>query len=460
MSGERGIGPETIDSLKARVKGKVLVAGDKHWPEASMAWSLVPQVPLAVVRAASVDDVVEVVRWTAEHGASVAAQPGGHGATGTATDAILLRTGALDHVHVDADARTARIGAGAKWGAVLPRLEGTGLVAPAGSNPDVTPTGYLLGGGLSWFSRAVGYACQSLRAAEVVDAEGNRRRVDDESDPDLMWALRGGGGDLVVVTEVEIDLHPAEGLYGGKLLFPVSDARAVLEAFVEVTRTAPRELTLWASVLHFPDVDLLPEPMRGQSFVSVDATFLGAADEGRRLLDPVRAAGTLVDDTTSELPIGRLGDVSAEPTDPTPSVDWGCYLRDFTPDAAARLAEATADPSRTALNIVQVRHVGGALADPPAPRPAVSDRASAQYVVGAIGIPMSAELVERIRGSIREVADVLADELSDEPMPLNFIGPGEPLSRAFDEETLARLRSLKQRLDPAGTIRGAFPLMG
>lgn len=459
MTANPTIGPDALGALEAQVHGRVVRPSAPDWAHASLAWSLVPQEPLAVVEAANVADVVETVRWAQEHGVAVAAQPGGHGATGAASGAVLLRTAALDDVAVDAEARVARVGAGVKWGAFLPALDGTGLLALAGSNPDVTVVGYLLGGGMSWFSRLQGFAAHTLRAAEVVDADGRLRRVDDRTDPEVMWALRGGGGDLVVVTEVEIDLIPAAGLYGGKLTFPIADAAAVLEAFVDATHDSPDELSLWATLVHFPDVEMLPEPLRGQSFVTVDATYVGPPDRGAALLDPIRAAGTLIGDTTAEIPIGRLGEVADEPTDPTPSIDWSSFLTDISKGTVSRLLAVTADPARTALNMVQIRHVGGGLSDPPAPVPAVADRVASSYVAGAFGFPMVPELVEPIRASLANLAGALGPEVSADRLPLNFLGAGESLSRAFDDATLARLRALKRAIDPSGTVRGNFPLL-
>lgn len=449
---------EELVALTSAVRGRVAVPSDPDWAGVSMAWSLVPQAPVAVVEAADADDVEATVRWAAAHGRSVAAQPGGHGATGSADGAVLLRTRALNTVEIDADARVARVGAGVKWGELLPSLNDTGLIGLAGSNPDVSVVGYHLGGGLSWFARSYGYAVHALRAAEVVDAEGRRRWISDETDPDLMWALRGGGGDLVIVTAVEIDLPAEPALYGGKLMFGVGDAEAVFRAFAEAARTAPQALTLWAAVMHFPDVEMLPEPMRGQSFVSIDTTYLGPRAEAEALLAPIRAAGTLVNDTTAEFLIGNLGDVAAEPTDPTPTIDWTSHLSEFTGDTAARLAEAVADPTRTAVNILQVRHLGGALADPPARRPAVADHVDAPFVAGAFGVPMVPELVEPIRWSLAAVAQALAPELSPERFPLNFLTVDSTIDHAFDSPTLERLRAIKRRVDPRGTIRGNFPL--
>jgi hypothetical protein len=453
------IDPRALENLQERVQGRVVAVTDPDWGAASLAWNLLPQAPLVVVEAQDADDVVATVRWARENGVGVAAQPRGHAATGTASGCVLLRTRPIDGVDVDPASRLARIGAGVTWGACLRALDGAGVLPPAGSNPDVSVVGYLLGGGLSWFSRLCGYAGHLLRAAEVVDAEGRLRWVSDESDPELMWALRGGGGDLVVVTQVELELLPAPTLFGGKLLFPIADASAVLDAFIGVTQDAPRALTTWATVAHFPDMEALPPLLRGGSFLSVDVTYVGSAEDGGPLLEPLRAAGTVLMDTVAPVPVGRLGELTAERTDPTPFLDRSSFLTTMTGDTVDRLLEAAGDRSRTALTFVQVRHVGGGLADPPTRTPAVADTVAAPYFVRAMGLPWVPDLVEPVRRSLAAVDDAVRPDLSDEPLPLNFLPVGEPLSRAFTPATLERLQTLKRSLDPTGTIRSNVPLL-
>ncbi len=452
-----------LDLLRAAVRGRVLTPADPEWGAAHLGWNVaVPQRPAAVVEVVDAADVAAAVRWAREHGRAVTAQPRGHGATTALDGAILLRTAALDEVWVDAQARVARVGAGVRWGEFLPTLDGTGLVAMVGSNPDVSVVGYLLGGGFSWFGRAHGYAAHGLRAVEVVDAEGTLRWVTDASDPDLMWALRGGGGDLAIVTRVEIDLHPADGLVGGKITFPIVDAPSVWAAFRDVTRTAPRELSLWSSLMHFPPADFLPEPIRGRSFVTVDTTFLGSVADAERLLAPIRAAGTVLDDTVAEVPIGRIGEVAAEPTEPMPGMDWSTLLADVTEGTLERLLAAAGDRERTALVSVQLRHLGGAFAGGPgADRAAgaVADHVAEPYLLWGLGIPMVPELVRPIQASLAALAAATAPE-STGRTPLTLLAGGEDLGRVFDDASLARLRALKSSRDPAGTIRGNHPLLG
>jgi FAD/FMN-containing dehydrogenase len=450
-----------LAELRARVRGRVLTPADPDWAAASTAWNLaVAQRPAAVVEVADAADAAALVGWARERGAVVAAQPRGHGATAALDGTVLIRPHALDEILLDAPARVARVGSGVRWGDLLEALDGTGLIAPAGSNPDVSVVGLLLGGGVSWFARRHGYAAHSLRAVEIVDGDGRLRWVSDDSDPDLMWALRGGGGDIAVVTRVELDLHPADGLHGGKLMFPITDAPAVLAAFLVATRTAPRELTLWASLVHFPPVPFLPEQVRGKSFVTVDSTFVGAAEEYGGLLAPVRAAGSVLADTTAELAIGRLGEVTQEPTDPAPAIAWGTLLRELTPQTLERLVAAAGTPGSTALVSVQLRHLGGALAEGPRGAAGAAAHSVAEpYLLWALGIAAVPEMVDPIRASLSDLSSAVAPVATDR-VPPTLLAGGEPLARAFDAATLARLQAVKAQVDPAGTIRGNHPLGG
>jgi FAD/FMN-containing dehydrogenase len=448
-----------LGELRSRVRGRVLTPDDPDWARASQGWNLaVAQRPAAVVEVADVADVVTVVGWARERGAVVTAQPRGHGATSALDGAVVVRTGALDEVSVDVEAGVARVGAGVRWGDLLGALDGTGLIAPAGSNADVSVVGYLLGGGISWFGRRHGYAAHSVRAAEVVDGEARLRWVSDAGEPDLMWALRGGGGELAVVTRVELELHPAEGLSGGKLMFPIEQAPAVLAAFLAGTRTAPRELSLWAALVHFPSLPFLPEPVRGRSFVTVDSTYLGPAAAYEALLAPIRSAGTPVADTCGEVPIGRLGEVAQEPTEPTPAIDWATLLRDVNPETLERLLATAGAPGSTALVSIQVRHLGGAFAEGPgAAAGAAAHSVPEPFLLWALGIAPVPEAAGPIRASIAALAQALAPESTDR-VPLTLLGGGQPLTRSFDEATLVRLRAVKAATDPAGTIRGNHPL--
>ncbi|MEV6417270.1 FAD-dependent oxidoreductase [Kribbella sp. NPDC051718] len=278
---------EQVEELRKLVDGRVIGPEDPDWDDERGAWHLqLDQRPAVVVHVTGEDDIVDAIRFARRHGFAVAAQPSGHGATAAINDTILLRTGALTSIDVDLAAGVVRAGAGVRWRDLNVALTGTGLSSLPGSNGDTTVVGYALGGGLSWFGRKYGQAANNLRSFELINADGDAQRVTRESDPELFWALRGGGGEFGIVVSVELELLLAPQIYGGRMVWPVEHTRDVLRAFSEITANAPDELTLWAWLMNLPDLPFIPEPLRGRWVTAVDAAYLGSADEAEKLLAP------------------------------------------------------------------------------------------------------------------------------------------------------------------------------
>ena len=450
----------TTDMLRGtwsdELDGTVTRPGDVGWDDARRPWSAaVDQQPCAVVHATSVADVRRTVRFAAANGLSVAAQPRGHGATRALDGAVLLRTGGLDELTVDAGARTARIGAGVPWGRVMAELDALGLVGLAGSNPGVTAVPYLLGGGLSWFGRAHGVAAVSLRAVDLVDAHGDLRHVDADSDPDLLWALRGGGGDFGIVTAAEIDLFPAAELYGGRLAFADADAGAVLRAFAGLTQQAPDRLTAWFSRMHFPPAPHLPDELRGHSFCFVDVVHLGAAEEAEALLGLVRSAGTLLRETVRHLTPGQVGTVTEEPSEGMPSIGTTCALSGLDAETAEALLARTGRGSGVAL--LSVRHLGGAMTSAQPPLGA-GTRVDAPYAAIAMGMALDPAQAARTRQALSDLQAGLAPWAVPTGV-LTFLPEGAPLSAIVDAATVTRLQEIKRAVDPAGVFSSNHPVL-
>ncbi|MET0433878.1 MAG: FAD-binding oxidoreductase [Cellulomonas sp.] len=452
------LGTTLLDELRAAVTGAVLDPGDPEWDVARLPWNrLVDQQPLALVVAADAGDVAATVRWAARHRVTVSAQPNGHGASAALDGTVVVRTAALDDIWVDADARVARVGAGVKWGDLQTALDGTGLTALIGSNPDVTVVGYSLSGGLSWFSRAYGPGAASIRAAEVVDASGALRwvRSDDPADADLLWALRGGGGEFALVTALELDLHPAPRIYGGLLGYPAQAAGPVLRAFLDVTRSAPEELTAWFTLMHLPDAPFIPVELRGQSLAVVTATYLGDAEAGERLLAPLRTAGPVLRDTFRVVAPGEVGLLAEEPVDPVPAVLAGTRLHGFDDDAAAELLRVAGAGSGTPLLQVQLRHVGGALARERVP--SAAGTADEPYLLTGLTIVPSPDLAPLVSAALDQLFTTFAP-WSTGTAPLTFLDRDESIRRAYPAATVDRLRAVKAAVDPAGILRGNRPV--
>jgi FAD/FMN-containing dehydrogenase len=429
------------DELRGVVRGTVLAAGDEGFEQARRPWNLaVDQRVRAVVDAADADDVAGLVRHARLTGLPVATQPSGHGATGNVDDVVLLRTSRLDELDVRPDQRLARVGAGVPWGRVLRAASPHGLTGLAGSSPVVTVTGYTLGGGLSWFSRKHGFASTSVRAFDIVDADGTRSRVTADSDPEMFWALRGGGGDLAIVTALEFDLHPASRLYGGRMMWPAEKAAAVLEAYREVTATAPDELSAWFELLQFPGAAPL---------VAIDTAFLGPGGDAETLLRPLDKIDGRISDSRAMLPVAELGSITAEPTDPGPGHSRAELLTELTDDVASVLLSRPIDP----LLSVQLRHLGGALTRPSDSAAGHLSEPFAVYMFGIAG-ERSADVLARQQ----EIAHALVPHTSGRK-PFTLLTPGERAANALTPDALARLRQLKRSRDPRGVFRSNFPVL-
>jgi FAD/FMN-containing dehydrogenase len=425
--------------LRRTVRGSVLLPSDDEFERARRPWNLaVDQPVLAVVEAADADDAASLVRYAGAAGLAIASQPSGHGATGDAEGVILLRTGRLDALEIDPGNGRARVGAGVKWGQVLTAAGAHGLTGLAGSSPVVSVAGYTLGGGLSWFSRRHGFAAASMRAFDVVDADVGRAHVTAESDPDLFWALRGGGGDFALVTALEFDLHPAPELYGGRMLWPTERAAQVLDAYRDLAEGAPEKLTAWFELLHFPG----SPPM-----VAVDATYLGSAADARPLFRHLDRVDGLLADSRAMMQVADLGGITAEPTQPGSGISRGELLTDLT---GALLAAPIAP-----LLSVQVRHLGGALARP---TDTAAGHLAEPYSLYLFGAPLSVESSDAIRAKQDEICQVLAPYTTGRK-PYTYLSPGEHAAAAFPAESLARLRTIKLQRDPHDVFRSNFPVL-
>jgi len=279
---------------------RLLTMLDVNWDLERAAFNiLVDQQPAGIAVPRSADEVSDVVRSAAADGKRVAAQRTGHNAVplGSLASTVLLRTAGLGGVQIDADAGSARVGGGALWDEVVPRASELGLAALHGSSPNIGIAGYTLGGGVGFYHRKHGLACNRVTAIELVTAGGEQIRVDAEHEPDLFWALRGGGGSFGVVTALEFDLLPLPEIFAGALLFPAEQASEVLHGWREWTAGMPEEMTSVGRLMNFPPVPEVPDPFRGKSFALLEVIYCGDPADGEELMAPLRELGSAGMDT-------------------------------------------------------------------------------------------------------------------------------------------------------------------
>jgi FAD binding domain/Berberine and berberine like len=440
------------------IAGSVLTSADDGYDEARQAWNLaVDQRPAAVAYANDAGDVAAAVRLAAERGMRVAVQGTGHGAAAMdgLDDTLLLKTARMTGVELDPQARRARVEAGVLWADVAAAAGEHGLVALHGSSPDVGVVGYTLGGGIGWLSRMHGLASDRMLAAEVVTADGERLRASRDEHADLFWALRGGGGAFAAVTAVEFELLPLTEVYAGWLVWEAAAGGEVVHAFREWARGAPREVTTSLRFLHLPPFPDVPEPLRDRPVIAFDGAYLGSDADGAELLRPLREAAPLVMDTFAVMPATGLVRLHGDPEQPVPGIGDGFQVSELTAEAADAFVEVGGPGSGSPLLMLELRQLGGALAERSDDAGALSSL-DGEYSLYGVGMVMGPEAAEAIHAHLLRVRRALAPWGGRSY--LNFADqPGET-AECFDEATYARLREVKATYDGGDRFRSNHPV--
>jgi FAD/FMN-containing dehydrogenase len=454
----------TLDTLRARVTGQVVTEHDPGYDAARAGFNLhFDQRPAVIVVAATAADVAEGVRFAADHELRVTVRATGHGPGREPSGAVMINTAELTDVRIDPEQRTATIEAGAKWGAVLGPAQQHGLAPLLGSTTDVGAVGYTLGGGMGWLARQYGLCSDTVRWFELVTPDGALVRTSATEQPELFWALKGGGaGTLGVVTAMEIELYPIDMVYAGNLFYPIENARDVMIRWRDWVSDADRRLTSSVGITHFPPLEFIPEPFRGRSFVIVRGCWSGELDAGAALIDGWREWRAPAVDTWGPLPFDAADAISMDPTDPVPAVattEWFDVLPDEAIDAL--IATMTPAPGTPPLLLAaEIRHAGGAIAEYASA--AANDRGRAgEFLLGLLAMVPEPHLALTIEAAMRDARTTLAPYVNGAAY-LNFLEGEERASRAvtaYSPENLARLRRVKATLDPGNRFCHGFGIV-
>ena len=442
-----------LRTLRALSTGAVVGAGDPGYDEARHAWNLAAdQRPVAVAFPETVSDVAFAVSFAREAGLRVNVQTTGHNALplGEMGDTLLIRTNRLKRVDIDAAGRRARVEAGAEWSDVTIPASEHGLAALAGSSPNVGVVGYSLGGGIGYIGRKHGIQANSVTAIELVTADGEHRRVSADREPDLFWALRGGGGNFGVVTAIEFNLYPAESLYGGALMWPWEQAEPVLKRWRDWTRTAPDEITSMARLFQFPPIEDVPEMLRGRQMVVITAAYLGDPETGALLISPLTDLGPEID-TFGPMPPSALSYLHMDPEDPLPGLSDSAVLDELPDEAIDVLLEKAGPGSGSPLLVTELRHLGGALGREGDGHGALA-KIDGEYIAFAVGMPMTAEMGEAIVAHGGELMQALSPYGSGRSY-LNFVERRTDTRSAYPEDAYGRLQRIRHEVDPECVFR-------
>ena len=436
-----------LRDLGDRLTGEVVMPGDQTWAAARQAWNLaVDQRPVAVVYPESADDVVATVRFAAGRGLRIAFNAGGHnaGPIDWTQETLLMKTERMRGIEIDPTARRARVEAGVLAKPLAVAAGEHGLAYLAGTSPDVGVLGYALGGGLSWLVRQHGLACNTIVAADVVTADGRVVRADRETEPELLWALRGGSGNVAAVTAFELELFPITEVYAGSLFWPIERAAEILAAWRAWVDTAPVSCESLGRMLQLPDAPFLPDAIRGRSFVLVEVAFLGSADEGGALVQPLRDLAPEMD-TLMVMPPSELSVVNMDPDFPLPYSGEGILLADLPIGSIDGLVEAF---EGSPLLHLEVRHLGGAAAVR-SPDHGVLDAIDQPFVLFTFGLTPDAAARAAVDRAVEQVLGSIAPWDSGRRY-LNFAETKMDPRSIFPPESYDRLIAAKRRYDPTG----------
>ena len=362
----------------------------------------------------------------------------------------------MNRVDIDPLARTARVEAGTVWSDVVQAAAKHGLAPLPGSSGNVGVAGYTLGGGVSFLGRKYGLSASNVRAIELVTADGQLRRADREHEPDLFWALRGGGGSFGIVTALELRLFPVTQLYAGILWYPIDRGPDMLHAWRDLTRGAvPDELTTLGRFLRLPPVPELPAEIRGKAFALIEAFHLGDQAQADELLAPLRALRP-VNDTIATITVPELLHVHMDPEQPAASLGDGLMLSRLPDQAIDALVNTAGTNATFPLASVEVRHLGGELGRDRRDNGALASL-QAPYLLYAAGITPTPNLEAPARAQIGAVEDALAPWMAPH-MYLNFSETSRPRATLWTEPAYHRLRQIKVRVDPDDVIRSNHPV--
>jgi FAD/FMN-containing dehydrogenase len=440
-----------ISSLRADLNGKVIAPDDPGYDDArGVLFTGFDRRPAAVVRVADASDVSRVVNLARETGAELAVRSGGHSRAGhgTSEGGIVLDLSEMNAVEIDAEGRTAWAQPGVKAGDYTKATGEHGLATGLGDTPTVGVGGITLGGGIGFLVRKNGLTIDDVLGAEVVTADGELLRVDEETHADLFWALRGGGGNFGVATRLRFRLHEIDEVVGGMLLLPAS--AEVITGLVAAAEAAPEELSMIANIMKAPPVPFVPAERHGKPVVMALMVFAGDADAGERAIAPVRALATPLADMVRPI---RYPAMYEGPEGLRPGFDAGTNMLvdAFAPGAAEAILEHL-ETSTAQMAAAQLRVLGGAMARVPDGATAFGHR-GAKMMVNIAAMYESQDEGPEHEAWVGSLATALSDGTS--AAYVGFLGDAgdQGVRRAYPPATLERLAEVKRHYDPDNLFR-------
>jgi FAD/FMN-containing dehydrogenase len=450
------LGEATLQDLREAVRGEIVTPGDDGYADACRIWNGAydGRRPALVVRCTGAADVIAAVGFARSNGLTIAVRGGGHSVAGFSTcdDGIVIDLSPMNGVQVDPAALRATVGGGAVWADVDHETQAHGLATTGGLVSTTGVAGFTLGGGIGWTMRKFGLACDNLAAADVVTADGRLIHASEAENPDLLWGLRGGGGNFGIVTQFEFDLHRLGPIvYAGPIFYPGDAARDLLRTFRGWAGDAPDEITALVNLTTAPPLPVIPQQWHGKKVAAFIAASTGAVEDGAALVRAMREVAEPVADLLGPMPYHMIQTL----IDPLWEEGIHAYfkatnLARLDEDLVERLCELHLAAPGPQCEI-HVHQMGGAVGRVPDGATAFAERPM-PFVLNAVTGWQDPGVGTAHTEWARTVIEAASDASTGRAY-VNFLGDTDAAQTSYSDETYARLVSLKNDYDPTNVFR-------
>jgi FAD/FMN-containing dehydrogenase len=451
----RDLGAASVQELRDALTGEVIVPGDADYDEARSVWNgMIDRRPAVIARCRSAADVAEAIRFARSEELVIAVRGGAHNVAGNATvdGGLVIDLSPMKGAEVDVAARTVRAQPGLTWGELDQATLAHGLATTGGLVSTTGVAGFTLGGGLGWLMREHGLTCDNLISAQLVTADGDIVSASESENAELLWGLRGGGGNFGVVVEFELRLYELSEVYGGMLAWPAAAAGDVLRYWRDWVKTAPDAVCTMAAFLYAPPLPFVPEEVQGTPIVAIACVHTNRDGSAEEDLRGLREQGPALD-ILGPMPYAAVQTMFDA------GVPYGCrnywrsgYLDDLS-DAAIDEFVHQAEDVPAPLGQLHIHQLGGAMSRVPAGATAFGNR-DARFLANYLGISLDPADDQTLIAWVRRASEAI-EPYGTGARYVNFLADeGESGVRsAYEDETLERLRQLKRRYDPTNVFQ-------
>jgi FAD/FMN-containing dehydrogenase len=453
------LGAATIRELDTDLWGSVVGPEDPAYETARRIWNAaIDKRPALIVRATSTEDVARAVTFARSEGRPIAVRGGAHSVAGFSTcdDGIVIDLAELNEVQVDVESRRAFAGGGTRWKDFDAATQPHGLATTGGLVSTTGVGGFTLGGGFGHLACKYGLACDNLRSAELVTADGSVVQASESQNSELFWGLRGGGGNFGIVTKFEFDLHPiGPVVLGGPIFYPGEQAVQVVSGWHDQIQTMPDELSTLVNLCTAPPAPFIPEDWHNKKIVVLVACWAGDPAEGEDAVRPLRTFGTPITDLLSPMPYVDLQQL-VDPLWEAGAANYftSAFLERLPEEAIETLTEYHQGSANLPVQAeLHIHQLGGAVARVPAGSTAFTDRSSPLLLNCAARTADPADIPEHIAWA-RAARDAMAT-YGKGGVYVNFMGEGGEVNRraSYPPDIYRRLQSVKDQYDPSNVFR-------